>query len=148
MTRRILVPIDLSHDATFDLIFPATTSLARQHDATLHLLSVVPDEIAAWPYVPRGFIDDTRTQAETQLAEIASMEYPDDVKWESEAVIGPVASTIVSRTIDVSAGLIAIASHNPKAIDVLLGGTADRVLRRAPCSVLVLRTAGNWDWSH
>lgn len=147
MKRTILVPIDPSHDASFDLIFPAVSALATTQDATLHLLTVVPDQMAAWPYIPRNFVDDARKQAEDQVAEIARTMLLERVEWHSEATIGPVAQTIVRRAHDLDAGLIAIASHDPTAIDILLGGVADRVLRRAHCSVLVLRAAGSWQWS-
>ncbi|ROO27267.1 universal stress protein [Salinisphaera orenii MK-B5] len=147
MQNRILVPIDLSHEATFDLIFSSTAAMARRHAAELHLLTVVPEAMAAWPYVPRGFVDDARKLAESQLAEIAGLEYGDDIRWHSEAVIGPVATTIVEQAARVDAGLIAIASHDPKMTDLLLGGTADRVLRRAHTSVLVLRHGTGWDWA-
>jgi nucleotide-binding universal stress UspA family protein len=140
MKRAILVPVDLSHNASFDLIFPAITALATAHNAALHLLTVVP-------YIPRRYVDDSRKQAEEQLAEIAGMDLPDDIEWHSEALIGPIAPTIVRRATDLGAGLIVIASHDPKALDILLGGVADRVLRRAPCSVLVLRAAGGWQWN-
>ncbi len=147
MTNRILVPIDLSHDVTFDLIFPATTTLARHHSATLHLLAVVPGELGAFPYVQRGLIDDARKQAAAQLDDFARMEYAEDINWETEALVGPVAKTIVRRAADLEAGLIAIASHDPRASDLLLGGTADRVVRRAHCTVVVLRSNPNWTWS-
>ena len=148
MNNRILVPIDLSHDAAFDLIFSATSTLARQHSAILHLVTVVPAELAAWPYVPRGLVDDARKQAETQISDIAALEYPEDVAWESEAIVGPIASTIIQRATDLGAGLIAIASHDPKMTSLLLGGTADRVVRRAHCTVLVLRSSQGWNWSN
>jgi len=147
MKKHILVPIDLDHDAAFELIFPAAKALARDHRATLHFVTVVPESFGAFPYVPRTTLDDARKQADKQLADIAGSEMHDDIEWDSQAVIGSVAPTIVSHARDVGAGLITIASHNPKATDILLGGVADRVLRRAPCSVLVLRAAGGWQWS-
>ncbi|MES1949412.1 hypothetical protein S4A8_01085 [Salinisphaera sp. S4-8] len=146
MKKRVLVPIDLSHEANFDLIFSATTTLARRHDATLHVLTVVPTEISVWPYVPQSFAGEAQKLAESQLEELARLEYADDIRWTSEAVIGPIAATIVQRAEDVRAGLIAIASHDPRMRDLLLGGTADRVLRRTRCSVLVLRHGEGWEW--
>ena len=147
MRKHILVPVDLDHEAAFELIFPAAKTLARDHCATLHFLTVIPDVISAWPHLPRGTLDDSRKQAEKQLADIAENEMGDDIEWQSRVVVGSVAPTIVSHAQDVGAGLIAIASHNPNVADILLGGVADRVLRRAPCSVLVLRAAGGWQWS-
>ena len=147
MKNCILVPIDLAHEANFDLIFSATTTLARRHNAALHLLSVVPTEISVWPYVPQNFVGEAQKLTESQLTELARLEYADDISWTCEAVIGPIAQTIVRRATDVGAGLIAIASHDPKVRDLVLGGTADRVLRRARASVLVLHHSDCWDWS-
>ena len=148
MTRRILVPIDLAHEASFDIVFPAIKALARAHDAALYLMTVIPDDLTAWPYIPHSFVEDSRKQAEAQLTEIADMDLPDDIEWHSQALVGSVAPTIVRHAKEVGAGLIAITSHDPKALDILLGGVADRVLRRAPCSVLVLRAAGGWQWNN
>ena len=146
MQQHILVPIDLDHEAAFELIFPAVKALARTHHAVLHFLTVVPESIGAFPYVPRDTLEGGRKQAKTQLATIADSEMDDGIQWNSEALVGSIAPTIVSHAQDVGAGLIAIASHNPKTTDILFGGVADRVLRRAPCSVLVLRAAGGWQW--
>ncbi|WP_348765797.1 universal stress protein [uncultured Salinisphaera sp.] len=147
MKNCILVPIDLAHEANFDLIFSATTTLARRHHAKLHLLSVVPTEISVWPYVPHNFVGEAQKLTESQLEELARLEYADDIHWTSEAVIGPIAQTIVKRAQDLGAGLIAIASHDPKVRDLVLGGTADRVVRRTRASVLVLHHSDCWDWS-
>ena len=40
---------------------------------------------------------------------------------------------------ETNADLIVINSHKPGVEDYFLGSTASRVVRRAPCSVLVLR---------
>lgn len=147
MEKHIIIPVDLNHEAAFDLIFPAAKALALHHRASLHFLTVIPDVFTAFPYVPRSTLDDSRQLAEKQLADIAQIEMTDDIEWESQVLIGSVAPTIVGHARDIGAGLIAIVSHDPKVTDILLGGVADRVLRRAHCSVLVLRAAGGWQWS-
>lgn len=145
-TNKILVPIDLNHDATFGLVFPVTRQLARFHSARLHLLSVVPTELALWPYVPHGFLEETRKLTETQLKDLGELNYGDEIDWRSEALTGAIAATIVDRASELGVGLIAIASHDPNFADRVLGGTASRVLSRAHCAVLVLRPGGIWHW--
>ncbi|MES1926184.1 universal stress protein [Salinisphaera sp. T31B1] len=147
MNNRMLVPIDLGHEAVFDLVFSAVAAMAVQYDAEIHLITVVPDDVAIWPYVPRNSVDEAIEEAGTELREIAQLEFRDGTHWQSTALAGPVAPTVVGRAVDIGAGLIVMASHNPRSRDILLGGTADRVLRRAPCSVVVLRAAGGWRWS-
>ena len=43
--------------------------------------------------------------------------------------------------------LLKMRSHDPKVRDLVLGGTADRVVRRTRASVLVLHHSDCWDWS-
>lgn len=40
---------------------------------------------------------------------------------------------------DIGADLVIVGAHHPSAMDYLLGSTAARVSRRAPCSVLIQR---------
>lgn len=95
-----------------------------------------------YPYVPHSTMDDARRQAQTRIEEIGSARIPEDVSWEAEATIGPAAQSIVLDAEDAGASMIVMASHDPTALDIFLGSVADRVLRRAHCSVLVLRERG------
>ena len=47
--------------------------------------------------------------------------------------------SIVDVAKDIHADCIVIGSHKPGLIDYLLGSTAARVVRHAPCAVHVLR---------
>ena len=50
------------------------------------------------------------------------------------------AHAICERAKQVDAGLVVVGTHSPSDIErVLLGSVADRVVRHAPCSVLVVR---------
>lgn len=149
MNNRILVPVDLAHDQANDLIFPAAIDLARHYHAELHLLTVVPStQLALWPNLPSGFTEQAQTLAQQQLAEISALEMPEGLVWQAQALVGPVSQTIVSQAETIGAGMIVIASHNPTRLDILLGGVADRVIRRTKCSVVVLREGASWHWSH
>jgi len=140
MSETLLVPIDLEQEAALDLVMPAAVDMAKTQNAKLHFLAVVPDVNAGmFPYVPEGFMDKAKTEAASKLEAIAKDRLPQDIDWDSEARIGPVARTIVKTAGQLHAGLIVMASHDPKAVDLLLGSTADQVVRRAHCSVLVVR---------
>lgn len=54
-------------------------------------------------------------------------------------VKGHSGRTIIDYATDQSADCIIIGSHKPGLIDYLLGSTAARVVRHAPCAVHVLR---------
>lgn len=142
MSTKLLVPIDLSQSKAIDVVFPEAIDLAHSRDARLHLLTVVPDSnVGMWPSLPRGFMDDAKDEAAAQLKQTGAEYLPDDVDWEAEAVIGPVPRSIVEKASQIRANMIVIASHDPKIVDIVLGSVADRVVRRAHCSVLVVRDA-------
>lgn len=140
MTEKLLVPIDLSQEAAMDLVFRAANEMARSHEAEMHLLTVVPDtNVGMWPSLPRGFMDDARDEAQAKLETLGEAHVGPDVTWRAEAVIGPIPQTIVKQAERIEADLIVMASHDPKIVDIVLGSVADRVIRRAHCSVLVVR---------
>ena len=56
-------------------------------------------------------------------------------------VKGHSGRTIIDVAAEKSADCIVIGSHKPGLIDYLLGSTAARVVRHAPCAVHVLRSA-------
>lgn len=136
----LLLPVDLGQEAALDLVLPAAIDMARSQNAELHLLAVLPDiHVGMFPYVPHEVMDAAITEADKRLNRIANERLPEDIAWKAEAQIGPVARTIIERAGSIDASLIVMASHDPKAIDLLLGSTADQVVRRAHCSVLVVR---------
>lgn len=140
MKDHLLLPIDLGQEAALDLVLPAAIDIARSRNAELHLLAVLPDiHVGMFPYVPHEVMDAARTEADTRLNRIANERLPEDIAWKAEVQIGPVTHTIIERAASIDASLIVMASHDPKAIDLLLGSTADQVVRRAHCSVLVVR---------
>lgn len=142
MAKTLLVPIDLNHDKTFKRVFQAVREQVAGHDekTTVHLLTVVPNFSAGmFPHVPHKLMDETRAEADSKLYEVGKQWLGDDVPWHSEAQVGAVARSIVEAAQQQQADLIVMASHDPTAIDILLGSVADQVIRRAHCSVLVVR---------
>lgn len=63
----------------------------------------------------------------------------DSTDLKSEFLTGHPGRAITDYANEVSADCIIIGSHKPELMDFLLGSTADRVVRHAPCSVHVLR---------
>ncbi len=57
----------------------------------------------------------------------------------SEFLTGHPGRAITDFAAKVGADCIIVGSHKPELMDFLLGSTADRVVRHAPCSVHVLR---------
>jgi nucleotide-binding universal stress UspA family protein len=118
---------------------PWAVWLARDAGARLALLHVVP------PAPPAGLaaeIPDTR-QACQRLRALLSPEVRDALRVEDIVVPGRPHRAIVDLARQRRADLIVMGSEGTDAIGyAMLGSTADRVLRRAPCAVLAVRATG------
>jgi nucleotide-binding universal stress UspA family protein len=139
--KKILVPIDFSDCAKKALRY--AVPLAKEHEAAVTLLYVVPTNYAIGEY---GGIDyasiegEMRASGEKELSRLAADEVHGDVSADTIVRTGsPVLEIIdVARKLDVD--LIVISTHGRTGLKhVFLGSVAEDVVRRAPCPVLVVR---------
>lgn len=137
--QRILVPVDFSVPSEQALHYACI--FAANFGAKVVLLHVVE----SGPLLDEaGGLDERMTaiprHAAERLSLLASRFGESNVFDKMEVRVGSPA-----RQIDVAAGelgsdLIVISTHGYTGLDyVLLGGTAERVMRHAPCAVLVVR---------
>lgn len=144
MFKTILVPIDLAEPASSTRALKAAIGMARDHGATLHAVSVVPDVgmSIVGSYFPKDFetraIEETKSNLRAFLQEVA----PDDVPVKGHVAHGGIYQEILHIAGTLSADLIVMASHRPAMRDYLLGPNAARVVRHASQSVLVVRDPG------
>lgn len=141
MANKLLVPIDLNQEATLDQVFPVAIELAAARGASVDLLTVVPNlDTGIFPYVSQELLQKTVDEAGKRLGEVGEERLGDSgLSWRGDALIGPVARTIVDTAEERGADMIVMASHDPGMMDLLLGSVADQVVRRAHCSVLIVR---------
>jgi nucleotide-binding universal stress UspA family protein len=136
--RKILVPVDFSECSRKALHY--ATALAKQSQAEillLHVLEMPPVPVQAFE---AGFAEGTPEEsAANELSEWqAQAGSPAPVKT---LVCSGSASPEIVRTADENnMDLIVIGSHGRTGLArLLLGSTAERVVRHAPCPVLVVR---------
>ncbi len=136
MYKTILVPTDIAHLAegksTIDL------AVAHASDDTRIVLLYVVEEIPGWASVaiPKEVIQKSTTDAQNELKAVANAS---DRKMDMIVRTGHSYTTILDVAEEVESDLIIIASHRPGLQDYFLGSTAAKVVRHAPCSVLVAR---------
>jgi len=138
----ILIAIDLNHDASWQHALPEAVAQARSKGATLHLAAIVPDfgMTMIQDYFPAGFEKEALTRAYAAVSEFATTHVPDDVKWKAHVGHGDIDREILRLTEEIGASLIVMASHPPSELrSFLVGSHADRIVHRAPVSVLVVR---------
>jgi nucleotide-binding universal stress UspA family protein len=140
--KSILVPVDFSPASKKALDYAA--SVAKQFKAKLTLLHVVepiatPDFIASFPL---ALEDDQRTAAAMKEMErlVKSVRIPraavEKILARSGRSFHEIAEAARTRKVD----LIIISTHGYTGLKhALLGSTTERVVRHAPCPVLVLR---------
>jgi universal stress protein A len=140
--KRILVPIDFSD--TSKQAFQYALRFAEQFGCEIVLLHVVEPEsvIAGTPLAIEVFAqpEDDMTAAEAELAMLAvsSCGCPNSVT--STVRVGHAPNEINKAAKDLDVDLIVIATHGFTSWRHLcIGATAERVVRTAPCPVLVVR---------
>jgi nucleotide-binding universal stress UspA family protein len=116
--------------------------LARQLGGSLALVFVVTDDLP--PLLigvseeERGSIlEEHRSRAEARLVAFAREHLP-ELEVATHALVGAPSRRIVELAQELGADLIVMASRGYGPLrQVLLGSTAERVLHRAPCPVLI-----------
>ncbi|MBI3869831.1 MAG: universal stress protein [Verrucomicrobia bacterium] len=139
--KSILVPIDFSDCSKKALQY--ALPLAKEHQASLTLLYVVPPVYGAGEY---GGFDYAQWEAgmiaggEKELAKLVVDGVRGEVPADTLVRAGSPAREIIETARSLPADLIVIATHGRTGLKhVLLGSVAERVVREAPCPVLVVR---------
>jgi nucleotide-binding universal stress UspA family protein len=141
--RRVLVPLDFSEHARKALGY--ALALARQFGATLVLMHVIepmvyPADFGYTPLPDNALEQDFEREARTRLAAIAAEQAAAGFQVEHLVRIGKPYHEIALAATERRADLVVLTTHGYTGLThVLLGSTAERVLRHAPCPVLVVR---------
>ena len=136
MYKNILVPIDISHQDRHEVAIDMARLLAGSQGAKITALSVV-EPLPAFAGIA-GMIPDFDNQVrETVQESLESFASGQDM--ETVLLHGSAGAQIVEFAKETGVDCIVIASHKPGFGDFLLGSTAARVVRYAPCSVHVVR---------
>jgi len=134
--QTILATTDFSGDSRAGVCYAA--ALAEKLNADIALLHVVE---------PRSWMDQYGARkdsevvalARAQLAKLAKSDVGRDVTATSSVRTGKPFHEITTAARECAADLIVIATHGYAGVErVLLGSTAERVVRHAPCPVLVV----------
>lgn len=140
--RRILVPIDFSETGRAAL--EAGADLASRFGAELHLLHVVEDsspavsEIALAYPVFQSYVHEMVRKGEMQLRELSLPQALPSKPIHRKVMIGAPIDKINDYAEEQDIDLIVIGTHGRTGPSHwLLGSVAERVVRSAPCPVLV-----------
>lgn len=142
--KTILVPHDFSEHAEY--AFKWALGMAEDWGAKIVLFHAAP-LVSRVSYPDAMFLLDLpkleaemMADAEKQLAEVVAKQGTSTVPVETRAVLGDPFWEICQAAEREQADLIVMGSHGRTGLaHILLGSVAERVLRHAPCPVLVAR---------
>ncbi|MEP3275225.1 MAG: universal stress protein [Stappiaceae bacterium] len=142
MFKRVLATIDLGDPESSVSVVNGALELIEKGD-TLHVLCVVPEYGVGvvGSFFPKDHEKKAVEEATKQLHAFSAKYIPDDVEVQHVVAHGNIYEEILEAAENVSADIIVVGSHRPKLRDYLLGPNAARVVRHAPQSVMVVRTA-------
>lgn len=142
MAKRVLVPIDGSEQAWTALEY-AFEEFAEETVTVLHVID--PREFNTYGGV-EGWVDldDLREQRRDRgkriLADARERAEDRGLTVDTDVVVGKVARTIIGYAEENGIEHVVVGSHGRSGISrVLLGSVAERVVRRSPIPVTVVR---------
>ncbi len=146
-TINILVPIDFSRPSGFALL--AAADFARQYGGRITLVTVIePDPFHR--FETHALAVSHKTLERRLRAELSDFGCKLAGQGHVEAVLvrhGKPFDEIVKTARALKSDLIIIATHGHTGLKhVLLGSTAERVIRYAPCAVLAVRGEPKQGW--
>jgi len=142
--RTILVPIDFSPNA--DAVLEWAAHLAEEHGSRLVLLHAyhlpVDFQQLEGAYLPPDFWTQVKNDAAENLDRYASQLRQRGLAVETSIREGYPASVIEDEARERHADLIVIGTRGHTGLKhLLLGSVAERVVQKAPCPVLTVKTA-------
>ena len=139
--QNILVPTDFSPESLKALRYGI--AFARQFSAILSLAHIAerPPATAGFEAVPIALDDpEYLRKAGQELARFAAEHLPADIQSRTVARYGAPFEEVVSIAKERDTDLIVASTHGRTGFKrVVFGSTAERIVQRAPCPVLIVR---------
>jgi nucleotide-binding universal stress UspA family protein len=130
----VLHPTDFSENSEF--AFRVACALARDHNARLILLHVIPPPMviyAGGPVPPETW--PSTEEAQEKLRQLESRAHK--VRAESQVLEGDPVDMILRAAEETDSDVIVMGTHGRTGLGrLLLGSVAESVIRKAPCPVL------------
>ena len=142
----IVVGIDYSESSAGVLAEAFDLSARRNPAGEPHVIHVAPPYGSVTDGSAAANLEEAANKLETYVqAQIKKYTagYPNNRQFERVCMhqhSGEAADQIVKLAVDLEADLVMVGTHNRRGVErLLLGSVAERVVREAPCPVLVVR---------
>ena len=141
MYTDILLAVDINDPEDQMKAVNTAAEYAKAFGSTLHVITVVPDYGMAivGSYFPPEHEEQALQHAKENLDAFCEKNLPAGLEVQHIVGHGRIYHEILHYAEKVKADLIVMASHKPGLEDYLVGPNAEKVMRHANCSVLVVR---------
>jgi nucleotide-binding universal stress UspA family protein len=141
--RRLLLPTDFSESARHALGYALSlASVYKAEILLLHVVELLPSGYAGelFPSAMGQVVDEVRGYAQAELAKLADEARRQGASVREQIVEGRAATEILRVAQEEQIDAVVIGTHGRGALShALFGSTTDRVVRKAPCPVLICR---------
>lgn len=141
--KKILYPTDFSRTA--EAAARHALDLAVQNAARVHVLHVMdtrytgPEYLLGLPDL-QEFLDELQEQVRAEMDRLTSRRRFQEARVTTAVVEGTPAHEILRYAVENKVDLIVMGTHGRSGLEhILLGSTAEKVVRQAPCPVLTVR---------
>jgi nucleotide-binding universal stress UspA family protein len=145
--KKVLVPTDFSESARHALTYGI--SFAKEYAAELVLLHVVENLTVGYasdlfPVPMAEVFQEISGYAKAELAKLGEEARQRGVTVQEQVVQGKPSAEIIRFAAENQVDIVVLGTHGKGMLDqALFGSTTERVVRRAPCPVLTVPTAGH-----
>jgi len=143
--KRVLFTTDFSEFSLAAIDYACT--LADRFDAELHVLHVFQEPVPVapvpgMPFPPLGsYLEDVKRAAAEQLAKAVDAEWDENHRVVRATAQGSPFVEIIRYARENKIDMIVMGTHGRSGLShALIGSVAERVVRKAPCPVLTIRS--------
>lgn len=142
MFKTVLLTLDLNAKASWEKALPQAVEIVRASKGKLHIMSVIPD--MGTPLVegffPENYEEKAVAAASEKLNALVNEHVPDDIEVKQHLAFGKIHRKVLKAIEETNCDVVIMASPKPDRVrEFLVGSNADRIVRRSPVSVLVIR---------
>lgn len=142
MFKAILAPVDLAAGASSQKSVAVAADMAARYDADLHVMTVIPDYgmSIVGSFFDEHFAERAVAEAGDLLRDFCAEHIPESLRRHEHVARGSIYDELLRAADRLGVDCIVMGAHRPALKDYLLGPNAARVVRHAPCSVVVVRS--------
>jgi nucleotide-binding universal stress UspA family protein len=144
--QHILVPTDFSEYADYALDYAIELAQKLQARLTLlHIIQLTPMTIGdMYGYSLEAYLEAMESEAQTHMEALLHRVHQEGLEGETAIVQGVPFQIIVDMAESQNVDLIVMGTHGRTGLThALMGSVAEKVVRLAPCPVLVTRDTKN-----